>query len=333
MAEAFLRLSRDDQFEALNVVATQSGRPPHILEKDVWVVWALQALFYSPSAGSLVFKGGTSLSKAYGVIDRFSEDIDITYDIRELIGDLAGDGDAPIPPNDSQRRKWRKAIEAKLPAWVETEIAPHLRARLEADGLDAQVDAQDDRIWIRHAPTSGGWSYMTPDVMIEFGGRSTGLPVDSVSVGCDAAAYLSGLDFPTATPRVMRAERTFWEKATAVHVFCRQGRLTAERLARHWYDLVRLDDAGYAERALADRELARHVAEHKASFFAAKGIDYLQAVGGDLRLLPEGDLEGLLRKDYAAMIENGLLSPQALGFEELMARCRDLQDRANASAT
>jgi hypothetical protein len=331
MAEAFLRLSRDDQIEALNVVATQSGRPPHILEKDVWVVWTLQALFSSPSAGSLVFKGGTSLSKAYGVIDRFSEDIDITYDIRELISDLTGDDEDPIPPNDSQQRKWRKAIEAKLPAWVEADIAPHLRAQLKADGLTAQVEAQGDRVWVRHAPASDGWGYMTPDVMIEFGARSTGLPIDTIPVECDAAAYLPDLDFPTATPRVMRAERTFWEKATAVHVFCRQGRLTAERLARHWYDLVRLDDAGYADRALADRELARHVADHKASFFAAKGIDYLQAVSGGLRLLPEGDLKVLLRADYDAMIEGGLLSPHAPSFEDLMARCRDLQDRANAS--
>jgi hypothetical protein len=190
MAEAFLRLSREDQGEALGVAATQSGRPPHILEKDVWVVWTLKALFSSASANHLVFKGGTSLSKAYGVIDRFSEDIDITYDIRELIGDLAGNDEEPIPPNDSQQRKWRKAIEAKLPVWVESEIAPHLRACLEADGLEAQVDVEGDRIWIRHAPVVEGWGYMKPDVMIEFGARSTGLPVDTIAIACDAAPLL-----------------------------------------------------------------------------------------------------------------------------------------------
>lgn len=330
MAEAFLSLSRDDQGEALGVAATQSGRPPHILEKDVWVVWALKALFSSPSADHLVFKGGTSLSKAYGVIDRFSEDIDITYDIRELIGDLAGAGDEPIPPNDSQQRKWRKAIEAKLPAWVEDEIAPHLRAGLQAEKLDARVEIEGDRLCIRHAPVSEGWGYMKPDVMIEFGARSTGLPVDTITIACDAAAYLPDLEFPTATPRVMRAERTFWEKATAVHVFCRQGRLTAERLARHWYDLVRLDDAGHADRALADRELAQHVAEHKSAFFAVKGVDYVQAVRGGLQLLPDGELKALLRADYDAMVGNGLLNPRTPSFDDLLARCRDLQDRANA---
>jgi hypothetical protein len=128
----------------------------------------------------------------------------------------------------------------------------------------------------------------------------------------------------------MRAERTFWEKATAVHVFCRQGKLGAERLARHWYDLVRLDDTGHADRALADRDLAQQVADHKTAFFAAKGIDYHEAVGGGLQLLPEGEFEALLRADYDAMLGNGLLNPEAPSFDDLIAGCRALQDRANA---
>ena len=83
MAEAFLSLSAKERIEALGVAATASGRPAHILEKDVWVVWTLSTLFESEFGNHLVFKGGTSLSKAYGAIRRFSEDIDVTYDIRE----------------------------------------------------------------------------------------------------------------------------------------------------------------------------------------------------------------------------------------------------------
>lgn len=93
MAEYFFDLSKKDQREALEYGRGEMGRPVHLLEKDVWVVWALRALFESPLAADLTFKGGTSLSKVYRIIDRFSEDIDLTYDIRKLIPDLIGTGE------------------------------------------------------------------------------------------------------------------------------------------------------------------------------------------------------------------------------------------------
>src|SRR5580693_7834852 len=106
MAEDYLTLSREDRLEALGVAATESGRPVHLREKDIWVARAIDGLFSSEFGKHLVFKGGTSLSKAYDVIDRFSEDIDVTYDVRELIPELVG-ADAPIPKNNSQAQRWR----------------------------------------------------------------------------------------------------------------------------------------------------------------------------------------------------------------------------------
>lgn len=97
MAEAFLSLSAKDRRDVLGVAAGRSGRPAHLLEKDVWVVWALQTIFGSELGTRLVFKGGTSLSKAYGIIHRFSEDVDLTYDIRAIAPDLVGnDGKALV---------------------------------------------------------------------------------------------------------------------------------------------------------------------------------------------------------------------------------------------
>ena len=116
-------------------------------------------------------------------------------------------------------------------------------------------------------------------------------------IRCDAADHVPDVEFPTAVPRVMRAERTFWEKATAAHVYCLQGRLRSGRFARHWYDLARLEDAGLARRALADRETANAVAAHKAMFFREKDasgnwIDYEAAVTGGLQLVPIEDSLG-----------------------------------------
>ena len=114
MLESYFSLSGKDQSELLDTAAARSGRPAHILEKDVWVVWALSVLFASPLASLLTFKGGTSLSKAYGAINRFSEDIDLTYDIRSLLADMVSD-DEGIPPTPSQASKWTKAVRERLP--------------------------------------------------------------------------------------------------------------------------------------------------------------------------------------------------------------------------
>ena len=179
---------------------------------------------------------------------------------------------------------------------------------------------------------------MRPEVMVEFGARSTGEPQTIRPVVCDAAAYLPDLAFPMASPAVMLAERTFWEKATAIHVFCRQERRRGERLSRHWHDLVRLDEAGVAARALADRSLALSVARHKAMFFSendATGtrIDYEAAVSGGLQLVPAGAALAVLTDDYARMLADGMLLDDAEPFNALMEQCAEIETRANAAGS
>lgn len=134
----------------------------------------------------------------------------------------------------------------------------------------------------------------------------------------------------------MHAERTFWEKATAVHVFCHQSRTRGERYSRHWHDLVRLDDAGIAAPALADHLLATAVARHKQMFFAEQSADrtpinYLTAVQGALQLVPSREGLRALEDDYRHMRQDGLLESDAESFEQLMARVADLESRAHAT--
>lgn len=124
MADRFLALSKDDRREALAVAADRTGRPIHLLEKDVWVVWTLETLYSSKLGEHLVFKGGTPLSKAYGVIRRFSEDIDLTYDIRALAPDLVGDNDEALPKTRSEEKRWPGEVRKRLPVWVTATRAP-----------------------------------------------------------------------------------------------------------------------------------------------------------------------------------------------------------------
>ncbi len=335
MAE-FFQLSTADRLDALNAAANTSGLLPHLLEKDIWVVWSLRHLFAGQYANHLVFKGGTSLSKAYGVIRRFSEDVDLTYDIRAIAGDLVGDADAPLPTSKSQERKWTKEIRARLAKWVGTAIVPSLKLELEQHGLPATVRAERAQVFIDYAPLARGTGYIAPAVTLEFGARSTGEPSEPRAIHCDAAEYLQGVEFPTAIPQVMRAERTFWEKATAIHVFCVQGEFRGgDRFARHWHDVSRLNTAGFVDAAIADTALAHEVAEHKSVFFAEKNthgdvIDYHAAVGGELQLVPDDDALTKLAADYRRMVDDGLFLDDAEPFDVLINQCHAIQQKANA---
>jgi hypothetical protein len=335
MAENYLSQSREDRLEALGVAATQSGRGAHLLEKDIWVVWTLDALFSSKFGKHLVFKGGTSLSKAYDIIGRFSEDIDATYDVRELIPELAGD--SPIPRSNSQAQKWRHAIDMKLAEWVRNKALPVINEHAKATGVDVKVTAEGAKLIIDYAPLAQGKGYVAPRVTVDFGARSTGEPCEDRSIVCNAAEHVPDLTFPTAKPRAMLPKRTFWEKATAIHVFCR-GDTQEDRYSRHWHDLVRLDDSGHAQEALDDRSLAGEVAEFKSRFFRAKDtegnpIDYAAAVSGDLQLVPGSEALKSLEADYKKMADDGILLEDAEPFADLMDRCADLARRANSNST
>ncbi|MFZ2329016.1 MAG: nucleotidyl transferase AbiEii/AbiGii toxin family protein [Rhodoferax sp.] len=336
MAEAWFALSLKDQAEALEVAAGRSGRPAHLLEKDIWVVWALGVIYRSPLANALTFKGGTSLSKVYQVIDRFSEDIDLTYDIRNLVPDLLRAGD-PIPDSPSQEKRISSAVRTRLPQWITETVQPLFEAARNTAGLNMGLTlaGQDqDKLIVSYPAVKTGTGYAAPTIQLEFGARATGEPHQIHAVACDMAVLIAGVEFPVAQPLVMSAERTFWEKATAAHVYCRQGRLRGERYARHWYDLVALARSQYFENAVGDQQLALQVAQHKAMFFAEKDadgntIDYTQAVSGALQLIPEGDSRTALENDYAAMLNDGLLSGPQPSFVELMEICRGIQDRVH----
>ena len=339
MTESWLELSSADQSEALEVAAGRSGRPAHLLEKDIWVVWALSAIYDSPLGNTLTFKGGTSLSKVYKVIDRFSEDIDLTYDIRELVSDLLRDGN-PIPASASQEKKITSAVRSRLPQWIEQTVQPVIEQALVASGLQAALSLagkDNDKLIIAYPATKKGTGYAAATIQLEFGGRATGEPHQRHHVACDIAPLIEGLTFPTAQPLVMAAERTFWEKATAAHVYCLQGRLRGDRYSRHWYDLAALAKTTHFASAASDHELARQVAEHKSMFFAEKDVDgrkvdYFQAISGDFRLIPQGSSLDALAKDYAAMLEDGLLAFEQPTFEAVMASCAAIQDEINRLA-
>ena len=339
MSESWFALSRADQAEALEVAAGRTGRPAHLLEKDILVVWALSAIYGSPLAEKLTFKGGTSLSKVYKIIDRFSEDVDLTYDIRELVPDLL-QGGHPIPVSASQEKKITSAVRTRLPEWIAGWVKPVLEGSLVSSNAQAEfrVDGKDrEKLIIDYRAVKTGTGYAEASIQLEFGARATGEPNSRHMVHCDIAPVIEGVKFPVAAPLVMVAERTFWEKATAAHVYSLQGRLRGERYSRHWYDLAAMAKTGHAAQAAGDHQLARAVAEHKSVFFAEKDangskVNYHKAVTGGLQLVPAGAALAALESDYTAMLEDGLLALHQPSFAEIMEKCLAIQNEVNHKA-
>jgi hypothetical protein len=344
LAESWFSLSPDDQREALEVAAAASGWPAYLLEKDIWVVWALQSLGADEQLlAFLTFKGGTSLSKAHGLIERFSEDVDLTLNIQHLWPEV----DLAAAANPTQAQTRRKVADRKLKQWVQEIPLPLLQRAVAAAGVPLDLSlkaAEPDRrqpptIVLHYQPLiqapERSFGYVRPTVLLEFGAHSTGEPHGAMLIACEAAKHLSMLEFPIARPLVMDPKRTFLEKAAAIHVACRKGSWGSgegDRYSRHWYDLDRLASSGIAEAAMRDRELAMEVAQHKEDFWRKSPIDYFQALSGDLQLVPTGEGREALAADYAAMTNSGMLRGQAPAFSELMERMALLEQRCNELA-
>lgn len=290
-----------------------------------------------PLGQNLTFKGGTSLSKTYKVIDRFSEDIDLTLDIRCLIPEA----DDELPDTRSRAGKWTTMVRQQLPAWIEANVRPVIQESLARDGIQAKLTVADDgcSLGLEYPAVVHRSRYVAPVVKLEFGARSTGEPHQVMSVACDMDSdVLPQLSFPAASPQVMAIARTFWEKATAAHVYCAQNRLRGDRFARHWHDLAAIAHSVHADAVVSDRTTAARVAQHKSLFFREKDIDghpiaYQDAIEGRLRLVPDGPAREALARDYAAMVEDGILLNDTQPFDELMETCAGIEKRVNHAFT
>jgi len=203
-----------------------------------------------------------------------------------------------------------------------------VNARLELGGQ------ANDTLFLHYPALAQGTGYVAPVVTLEFGGRATGEPHTVFPITCDIATCLPDVIFPTASPQVMHIARTFWEKATAAHVFCVQGRMRGERYARHWHDLAAIARSAHADAIIADRAVATAVAHHKSRFFIEKdangqAIDYMAAVTGHLSLVPEGQAKDALARDYAAMLADDVMVGDALSFDRLTHACAELEYTLN----
>lgn len=333
MPESFLHLKAQEQSQIYRALAPQLARSPVVLEKDVWVCWVLQTLFTMPGRLPMAFKGGTSLSKVFGAIARFSEDVDITLDYRGLVGSFD-----PFAEGVSRNRlkKFSEDLKSFVRDHAHGVVAPHFQRTLAAE-FDAgafQLEVSDDGEQLRvHYPTvlDAPGDYVGNSVLIEFGGRNITEPNEKHEVRPDIAEHVAALDFPRSKVSVLSPARTFWEKATLMHVECQRDefRTGAERLSRHWYDLAMLADLAHGQAALADRALLADVVKHKKVFYNASYANYDACLAGQLRLIPEDAALAALRDDFQRMIGAGMFIGEPPAFDAIADRLRALETTIN----
>ena len=333
MADSYFSLKPLEQKEILQTAAAQLGRQAAVLEKDIWVCWVLQTLFSIPDAHPMAFKGGTSLSKIYDIIDRFSEDVDITLDYREF-----GDDFDPFSPGVSKNkiRQFSDRLKTYVQTYANDVVAPALE--VAANGLyepahhDIRIDETGEKIWFSYpSVVESQDEYLKSEVLIELGGRNFIDPNEKHEIRPYVAPLTEGLEFPQATVTVLSPSRTFWEKATLIHVECNRGRLkeSPDRLSRHWYDLTRLAQHDTGQSAIDDRGLFEDVIRHKEIFYNASYAKYDECLEGRLLLLPDDDCMPGLKADYGKMASAGMMYSETPDFDDIVEQIRDIETKVN----
>lgn len=290
---------------------------------------------------ALVFKGGTSLSKAFGVIRRFSEDVDLSFDRRDL--GFGGERDPQAAPSKKKAEHMLESLEAEVQRHIDAVFVPRLKETIAAAlGRDERAwalekDAKDQQTVIFRYPPSltkganGETTYINPVVRLELGARGDAWPTERRSIQPYAAEEIPKLfKAPATDVTVLAAERTFWEKATLLHAEYHRltEKWTSDRLSRHYYDLALLARTPHGERALRDVELLEKVVKHKRLFFASGQAHYEKARAGTLRLVPPEERLSGLRADYEKM--KPMIFDDPPPFAAIIEQLRALERRINA---
>jgi hypothetical protein len=316
------------------------------IEKDFWVCWTLDALFNEMGAGGprLLFKGGTSLSKGYGLIERFSEDIDITV-FREDIGQAATVEE--LESLSGKKREARlNAIKAACQDYIHGPMLVRLsvllqqtlktvnmnpkRARVEPDPDDP--DRQSLLLWYPTA-TAEGNAYIRRAIKIESGAKSALDPHAPVVVKPYIADDLPNFDLAVGNVTTVDPSRTFWDKVVILHGlrrwWDRRGELRGggQRVSRHYYDVYRLLASETGRKATEDAEMAMDCVRHARMFFNRPDLDLASAVPGSFALTPHDGMLADLRRDYEAM--SGMVFGPIPTVDEVVVAIAELEQSLN----
>lgn len=340
--DAFLSLPEIERRLYCEQAQARLGLSPAGIEKDFWVCWILRELVSLPEWGPrFTFKGGTSLSKCWKLIDRFSEDIDIVID-RGFLGFGGADSPAAAPGTKQRKRRLEKLksicqtrIQGELKSILEAKVRAALPSNAAWSLIPDESDPDRQTLLFQYPAALGtAASYMRQVVRIEMGARSDTEPSETPEIQPYLAVVFPDLLGQSLfAVRTVAPERTFWEKAMLLHeeTYRPAGKRRKAGLARHYYDLWCLITKGIAEKAMAASGLFDQVAQHRAIFFRQNWMDYNTLRPATLRLLPIESQRAEWNADYEAMRQEMFFGDHP-AFSEILSVVGNFQERVNHSA-
>lgn len=339
--QEFLNLSTQDRQDVFAAEAERLDTLPTYLEKDFWVCLVLDILYNGLSSDHprLLFKGGTSLSKAYGLIRRFSEDVDFTV-FRDDLG--FGEEQDPIASDLSNKKRQKLCDEIKAEACKY--ICGQLMGDLSKIALNIvsacqvivdDTDPEQSTLLFQYPSLfeQGETAYVQPRVKLEGGGRSALDPHESLSIQPYITNTLTDWDFSVPNVITISPERTFWDKVMILHGWYSryrdQQRLPndRQRLSRHYYDVAMIYKDEVGRRAIANDVLRENVRHHTQLFFRRAWMKLDEAIPGSIRVLPPDRLAKALEQDYQAM--QGMMLSNAPDFKEILEELSNLETELN----
>ncbi len=326
----WLTLPKERRIEILNQATELTGLPVIAIEKDWWVTLALNASFSLPCSEHIVFKGGTSLSKGWNLIERFSEDIDLAID-RKFFG---FEGDI----SKAQIGRLRK----QSCEFISTQFLNDLTQTLTAWGaineckLFAQPVTDSDKdpqvIEIHYNSVVDASEYLPQRVLIEVSSRSLMEPTDKREINSILSVNFLGQSFATDTFAISTVlpQRTFLEKVFLLHEEFSQNpeKIRIDRLSRHLYDLERLMDTEHGLEAIRNKDLYDNIVAHREKFNPLRGLDYANHTPDKIKIIPPDTVIKDYEKDYGEMTKF-MIYGDSLTFDGLIKRITELQMRVN----
>ena len=328
----FIDLSKEDRQDIIRRVQAENGMDLQIIEKDWWVTTVLRALFSLPYANHISFKGGTSLSKCWGLIQRMSEDIDIAID-REYLGFSGQLSKTQI--SDKLRRT--------ACSFVRETLQYDLAEQMIKDGISTEnfkvhvnktpISTTDPEIIeVSYSPVFDSNPYIRSKVIIEVSGRSMSEPVANVNLHSYIDEVYTTAPFAESDfeVRAVVPQRTFLEKLFLLHEENHKPieNIRTTRMSRHLYDVSQIMNTPIAEQALNDKELYLSVIEHRRVFIGLRGFDYATLLPQTLNVLPSAEILELWKQDYQAMRES-MIYGESPSFDQLIENLRALNAYIN----
>ena len=324
-------LTREDRRTIFRNTAQRMGIHEAVIEKDYWLCVVLDFIFHgSRYKEQLSFKGGTSLSKCFGLIRRFSEDIDLVLDWRLLGYDM----DEPWQERSKTKQAaFNKEVNIKTEEFLASEFLPHF-----VDGLSAAIGEEADAHMDRHEPQTISFRYprmfssqsLLQSLRLEIGALAAWTPTVEKSISPFVYSFYPNASSVTSTSVITStAERTFWEKATILHHEANRPEHIDMplRYSRHYYDLCCMERSEHKQHAFAQLDLLGKVRDFKMKFYPRPWAKYEEAFPGSMRLMPPESRLKALRNDYESMKE--MLYGEYPSFDEMMFSIRGLESEIN----